>query len=227
MQKRMKIPKDWTFQSPDVAKNFDSHVREQLPWYEMLTRVIGLIARHFIRQHGLIYDIGCSTGNLSRELHDTITNRDARLIALDNSAAMKEKFSGPGEFVLADAVDYDYQPFDLAILYLVVQFIPLEQRRPMLERITAQCNEGGAVIIVDKYSPDHDSAYIQTIKRRITLLGKTMSGTPPGEIVQKELSLSGVQRPLDASIFEGLGIRRSEFFRFGEFIGWILYKSGS
>lgn len=33
--------------------------------------------------------------------------------------------------------------------------------------------------------------------------------------------------PLDASIFEGLGIRRSEFFRFGEFIGWILYKSGS
>jgi len=227
MQKRMKIPKDWTFQSPDVAKNFDSHVREQLPWYEMLTRVIGLIARHFIRQHGLIYDIGCSTGNLSRELHDTIINRDARLIALDNSAAMKEKFSGPGEFVLADAVDYDYQPFDLAILYLVIQFIPLEQRRPMLERITAQCNEGGAVIIVDKYSPDHDSAYIQTIKRRITLLGKTMSGTPPGEIVQKELSLSGVQRPLDASIFEGLGIRRSEFFRFGEFIGWILYKSGS
>jgi len=85
----------------------------------------------------------------------------------------------------------------------------------------------GAVILVDKYSPDHDSPYIQTIKRRITLLGKTMSGTPPDEIIEKELSLSGVQRPLDASMFEGLGIRRSEFFRFGEFLGWILYKSGS
>ena len=117
--------------------------------------------------------------------------------------------------------------FDLAILYLVVQFIPLEQRRPMLDRIIAKCSEGGAVIIVDKYSPNHDSAYIQTIKRRITLLGKTMSGTPPDEIIEKELSLSGVQRPLDASLFEGIGIRRSEFFRFGEFIGWLLYKSGA
>jgi len=227
MQKRLKIPKDWTFQSPDVAKNFDSHVREQLPWYEMLTRVIGLIARHFIRQNGVIYDIGCSTGNIGRELQDTIRNRNAKLIALDNSAAMKDKFTGPGEFVLADAVSFDYQPFDLAILYLIVQFIPLEQRRPMLERIVAQCSEGGAVILVDKYSPDHDSPYIQTIKRRITLLGKTMSGTPSDEIVAKELSLSGVQRPLDSSLFEGIGIRRSEFFRFGEFIGWILYKSGS
>ena len=30
----------WTFESKEVAKNFDKHVREQLPWYDMLTDAV-------------------------------------------------------------------------------------------------------------------------------------------------------------------------------------------
>ena len=30
----MEIPKNWSFASQEVAKNFDNHVREQLPWYD-------------------------------------------------------------------------------------------------------------------------------------------------------------------------------------------------
>lgn len=225
MQKRMKIPKDWTFQSDDVARHFNTHIKEQLPWYDMLTKAVGLIARHYIQHAGVVYDLGCSTGNISRELAEVMQHRQAKLLAIDNSPAMKEFFSGSGEFVLADVESYDYKPFDLAILYLILQFVSMEHRKPLLERLTAQCKPGGAIIIVDKYLSETDSAYIQTIKRRITLLGKTISGTSPSEIIEKELSLSGVQRPLDTSeLFSGLGVKAYEFFRFGEFAGWILPK---
>ena len=215
---RMNVPKDWSFESSEVAKHFNTHVREQLPWYEMLTKTVGLIARHYIQQGGRIYDIGC-------ELSDVIDHRKAHLVAIDNSEAMKAEYHGKGEFILADATEYDYKPFDLAILYLVVQFIPLERRKPLLEKLIEQCKTGGAVVMVDKYSSETDASYIQTIKRRITLMGKTLTGTPSEEIVAKELSLSGVQRPVDpADLFSGLGVKAHEFFRFGEFAGWIIAK---
>ena len=44
----MKIPNTWTFESVEVADGFDLHVREQLPWYDLVTGAIGQIARHFI-----------------------------------------------------------------------------------------------------------------------------------------------------------------------------------
>ena len=223
MSERMKIPSDWTFRNSEVAKNFDRHVREQLPWYDMLTRTIGLIARHYIQHKGVVYDIGCSTGNIAKELEEVIVQRQAQLFSLDNSPAMQAEYSGCGKFILADAVEHDYQEFDLAILFLVVQFIPLSERKNLLTRLMKKCRYGGAVILVDKYYQDTDSAYIQSIKRKITLLGKTLTGTPAEEILQKELSLSGVQRPLDfTDLFAACGIRNSEFFRFGEFAGWII-----
>ena len=42
----MKIPKSWTFKDNQVAKKFDSHVREQLPWYNILTNLVAIVAKH-------------------------------------------------------------------------------------------------------------------------------------------------------------------------------------
>ena len=33
----MKIPNNWTFEDTEVAKNFNRHVREQLPFYDLAT----------------------------------------------------------------------------------------------------------------------------------------------------------------------------------------------
>ena len=62
----MKIPTEWTFKSSDVAEGFDNHVREQLPWYDLVTDGLRQLARHYIPQNGLVYDIGASTGNMGR-----------------------------------------------------------------------------------------------------------------------------------------------------------------
>jgi tRNA (cmo5U34)-methyltransferase len=53
--------------------------------------------------------------------------------------------------------------------------------------------------------------------RRLTLDWKLKNGATAEEIISKELSLSGVQRPMTKSELTG-----KEFFRFGEFVGWVI-----
>ena len=114
----MKIPREWTFENTDVASGFDRHVREQLPWYDLVTGAVAHIARHYIPKGGLVYDIGASNGNIGRSIEETITERKAKLIGIESSAEMCALYKAPGELVQIDALDYHFQPYDLAICYL-------------------------------------------------------------------------------------------------------------
>ena len=64
----MQIPSNWTFEDSDVAKNFNKHVREQLPFYDLVTNAISHIARHYVPENGLVYDVGASTGNIGKSI---------------------------------------------------------------------------------------------------------------------------------------------------------------
>lgn len=217
---KLKIPKDWTFNSAAVASQFDAHVREQLPWYELATKGIGLIARHYIPENGLVYDIGASTGNIGRELAETLTARSASLIAIESSMEMATRYAGPGKLLCVDANEFIYSEYDLAICFLVFMFIPLDKRQCLFEKLMNKIRPGGALIIVDKMAFD---GYLGTIMHRLTLFGKVLNKVPAAEIIAKELSLSGVQRPINPlELFAGH--RYYEWFRFGEFGGWIFEK---
>ena len=87
----MQIPSDWTFKNLEVANGFDAHVRATLPWYDLATGAVAHVARHYLPQNGLIYDIGASTGNIGRALSDVIESRQARLVAIDDSESMAGK----------------------------------------------------------------------------------------------------------------------------------------
>ena len=62
----MQIPSEgsWSFDADGIADAFDDHVREQLPWYDLATDALIHIARHYIPEGGIVYDIGASTGNM-------------------------------------------------------------------------------------------------------------------------------------------------------------------
>ena len=86
-------------------------------------------------------------------------------------------------------------------------------------RLRSQCKKGGAIIVFDKV--ENQGGYISTIMSRLTLAGKKAAGVKSEEIIAKELSLCGVQRPIRT---EQLGGNFTEWFRFGEFCGWVLEK---
>ena len=206
---------DWTFQG--FAPEFDAHVREQLPWYGMATESVALIARHYIPRRGLVYDLGASTGNVGRALSPTLTERNARLVALDEVPDMVKAYNGPGRAVMADVARYPYKPFDVAVCFLVLMFLPVPARRRLLATLREKVKPGGAIIVVDK--EESPGGYPATVLSRLTWDCKLRQGAEPGAVMRKELSLSGVQRPL----YRGeLGPDAVEVFRFGDFAGWLI-----
>ena len=217
----MKIPSNWTFKSAEVAAGFDRHVHEQLPWYDLTTGVIAHVARHYIPEGGMVYDIGASTGNIGKAIAETLETRHAKFVALDNAESMKSQYAGPGILTVADALTFEYEQFDFAVCFLVLMFVPPSKRAGLIAKLRAQTNAGGALVVFDKCQPVQ--GYMSTVMSRLALAGKVASGVDAREIIAKELSLSGVQRPLDP---KELGDDAQEIFRFGDFAGWIIEGGG-
>lgn len=217
------IPAEWTFRDREVAAAFDAHVREQLPWYDLATGAAAHLARHYIPQGGLVYDIGASTGNFGRAIAATLKARDARLVAIDNAPEMAERYEGPGEIVVADATQYPFGEYDVAVCFLVLMFLPPAKRRDFLRLLVTRIRPGGALIFVDKEAAP--SGYLGTAMHRITIAGKIAAGADPAKVIDKELSLSGVQRPLSPRFVQTVVPEAVEFFRFGEFAGYIVDRA--
>ncbi len=216
----MKIPSEgnWTFENEDVANNFDAHVREQLPWYDFATDIVAHLVRHYLPENGLIYDIGASTGNLSDHIKGVVDSRNARLIPIEPSKEMAKNYKGIGDIVVSKAQDVDFEEYDVAVLFLVVMFIPVSERKAFFDKLLSKCKEGGCVILFDK-TADNDG-YLSTVINRLTISGKVKGGAEPKDIIDKELSLSGCQRPF--TNYGYLGAKN--IFRFGDFAGWVIEK---
>ena len=215
----MNIPRDWTFKNIEVADGFDRHVREQLPWYDLTTGVVAHFARHYIPHQGLVYDIGASTGNVGRAIADTLKSRSAHLVGIESAHEMANHYAAPGELVIGDAVSFDYKPFDLTICFLVLMFLSPERRSELLRHLIAQAKPGAAILIFDKSQPV--AGYPSVIMQRLALAGKVSAGVKADEVIAKELSLAGAQRPLHDCELPRNAI---EIFRFGDFAGWVIEK---
>jgi tRNA (cmo5U34)-methyltransferase len=211
---------DWTFNKKSVAQNFDNHVREQLPWYDLASESVAMVAKSYLEKEGLVYDIGASTGNIRRRLEKLLAEREASFVAIESSQAMANEYTAGGTLVVADAEDVEFEPFSVCIIFLSLMFLPKSKRGKLLLKLRKKCKSGGAIIIVDKV--EALGGYVGTVIRRLTMQWKLRNAATPDEILSKELSLSGVQRPItDAE----LGKDAIRFFQLGEFAGWIIEKN--
>lgn len=213
----MDIPENWTFETPEIAKGFDNHVREQLPWYDLATLAVAHIVRHYIPDGGLVLDLGASTGNIGRAISRTLDHRGASLIAIEKSADMIALYDAPGKVECADLRDISFPAFDVAIGFLCLMFVPVADRGHVLDRLREQIRPGGAIVLFDRM--ESAEGYPATILWRLTLQGKVDAGVSGDEIIAKELSLAGVQRPLRRSEIPTDAV---EVFRFGDFAGWLI-----
>lgn len=222
--KKLSIPADWTFRTPAVAAAFDAHVRESLPWYDFVTGAVAHFARAYIPKGGYVIDVGASTGNIGRALAPTLDQRNAYLLPIDNSEDMAKIYAGPGQMVVADAVSFNFAATtrpDLIVCFLSLMFVAVADRARLIEKMKDALDPGGAMIVVDKMVPR--PGYVGTVAYRLTLAAKHEAGASAEEIIAKELSISGVQRPMSESELPGF----VEFFRFGDFAGFVWEKSAA
>lgn len=214
--------KSWTFETLEIANTFDNHVREQLPWYDMVTESVAYIIKNYLSENDTVVDIGASTGNMIEKILSLVQERSCYITAIEKSESMfdklKNKYANESciELVDSDVMDIELPKAKVYILFLTLMFIPIHQRQKLMQRIKDKCEEGGVIIIVDKVC-DH-LGYFSTVLKRLTMHFKLLQGAKPEDVLIKEMSLAGVQIPIDISL---LGDAK-EFFRMGEFAGWVI-----
>jgi tRNA (cmo5U34)-methyltransferase len=212
----------WTFETTEIANTFDSHVREQLPWYDMVTDAVVYITRNYLCENTNVIDIGASTGNMIEKLMPLLVERSSYIIGIEKSESMGEilekKFANTSNVYLEieNVFDIDIPVGQVYILFLTLMFIPVSMRKLLLERIKESCEVGGVIIVVDKVC-DHNG-YFSTVLKRLTWNQKLLQGATSEDILKKEMSLAGVQIPIDPTL---LGDAK-QFFRMGEFAGWVI-----
>ena len=213
----------WTFDTPEIANKFDAHVREQLPWYDMVTDAVVYIARNYLPEFGTVVDIGASTGNMVDKLMPLTLERLADVVAIEKSISMcevlKNKYKKSDCVVVenSDVTKGDLPKADVYILFLTMMFIPIDKRKALIDSMRANCKQGGVIVVVDKVY-DH-GGYFATVLKRLTMQFKLQQGAKPEDVLNKEMSLAGVQIPIDPAI---LGEDAKQFFRMGEFAGWVI-----
>lgn len=214
--------KSWTFETQEIANTFDNHVREQLPWYDMVTESVSYIIKNYLSENDTVVDIGASTGNMIEKILPLVEERSCYITAIEKSESMFEKLKNKYvnesciELVDSDVMDIELPKAKVYILFLTLMFIPVQQRQKLINRIKNKCEEGGIIIIVDKVC-DH-MGYFSTVLKRLTMHIKLLQGAKPEDVLIKEMSLAGIQIPIDIEL---LG-NAKQFFRMGEFAGWVI-----
>jgi tRNA (cmo5U34)-methyltransferase len=215
--------KSWTFETKEIAETFDSHVREQLPWYDMVTDAVVYIARNYLPEFGIVVDIGASTGNMIDKLTPLKCERYADIIAIEKSVemcnVMKRKYELVQDVYIqnSNVLNNKLPTGDVFIVFLTMMFLPIGGRKALINSMRANCRRGGVIIVVDKVC-DH-GGYFSTVLKRLTMHFKLQQGAKPEDVLTKEMSLAGIQIPLDPAI---LGDDAKQFFRMGEFAGWVI-----
>lgn len=188
----------WTF-GGDVHEKFDTHVRRSVPLYAEGHDLIAKVSDFFVADGSTVYDLGCSTGELTRRLAGRHAGKKPTVVGVDREPGMCDSARArcadhPGVRIeCAELTEFELQPSDLIVSYLTLQFIRPRFRQELIDRIYAALNWGGAFVLVEKVrAPD---ARFQDLATALYTDFKLDQGYDESEIVQKTRSLKGVLEP--------------------------------
>lgn len=202
-----KLPGDFVFDK-QVAQVFEDMINRSVPGYSTIIAMIGELAEKYCQQGSKIYDLGSSLGAASLAMANRISCDDYQIVAVDKSAAMTTKFqdklasledkSPPISCQTGDILETPIQEASVVVLNFTLQFIPMEHRNSLLEKVYQGMKPGGVLIISEKIQfPDQamNELFIEMYHSF-----KESMGYSKLEISQKRAALENVLIPetLDA-----------------------------
>lgn len=193
----------WTFGN-DVADHFDEHVSKSVPLYKEGHDLICDFSDYFVKDHGLVYELGCSTGELSMKLAKHHKGREVHFIGIDIEANMiakakqkqNELMKTDVDFEVANIIEFDFETADLIVCYYTLQFISPAVRQQILKKIYDSLNWGGAFILYEKVRGS--DARFQDYLTGTYNEYKLRQGYDPTEIFAKTRSLKGILEPFSS-----------------------------
>ncbi len=192
---------NWTF-GGGIAEKFDDHVSKSVMLYGRGHDLVCALSDFFVKPGSTVYEIGCSTGELSLRLaKHNAGKKGAHFVGIDIEPEMigvaeKKKRAAAADntdFKLDDVLNFEYKPADLIVAYYTVQFIQPSQRQRLIDMVYKTLNWGGAFLLFEKVrGPD---ARFQDMMTSVYHDYKLEQGYSPDEIMSKSRSLKGVLEP--------------------------------
>lgn len=184
-----------------VVDVFSDMIQRSVPGYSAMISAIGLLAERFSKDGGVCYDLGCSLGAATLAMRQQITAKDCRIVAIDNSEAMVERFRRnlqgqegvPVEVLLGDIRDFEIKNASVVVLNFTLQFIPIEDREQLLTSIYQGLLPGGILILSEKLA--FDDVRQQALQTDMHHLFKKAQGYSDLEVSQKRAALENVLIP--------------------------------
>ena len=194
------LSSSWTFGNK-VANKFEKHIKQSVPLYNEGHELILMISDFFISKDSLVYDIGCSTGNLVKKISSRHRKKDFKIFALDIEKEMinfaKKKNSDKKiKYLNKDIVKHKLNKCDLIISHYTMQFVQPKHRQLLFDKVYKSLNWGGALIIFEKVRAN--DARFQDMVTSIYYNYKELQGFTPEEIYNKTKSLKSVLEPFSS-----------------------------
>lgn len=202
-----------------VAEVFPDMIRRSVPGYADVVALTGLLAGEHALPNSRCYDLGTSLGAVALAMRRQIRQPGCTIVAIDSSEAMAERCrenaaresSGTAiEVMCADIETVPLERASVVALNFTLQFIPIERRAALLDRIHAAMLPGALLVLSEKVlSPD---ATEQAFLDAMHLAFKRANGYSELEISQKRAALERVLRP-ETIETHGSRLRRAGFDR--------------
>lgn len=183
-----------------VAAVFEDMIRRSVPGYGTAVAMTGVIAAEFFQEYTNIYDLGCSLGATTTSILQNLQEQKCRIIAVDNAQPMidscLESLGAGGSatlrFVCDDIRDIGITNASVVVLNFTLQFIPVDQRLELLQKIYAGMVPGGVLILSEKLTFERRQQQLFTDLHHAF---KQANGYSDLEISQKRTALENVLLP--------------------------------
>jgi tRNA (cmo5U34)-methyltransferase len=210
---------DFVFDS-NVAAVFDDMLERSVPFYAEVQRMATELAVRFLGpESGVVYDIGCSTGQTLARLHRAIGPRSGvRLVGIEPSAAMRQRalenlagLDGSERIeIAAERIEEVTELPDARVITMLytLQFVRPIHRLGVLSMLYSSLLPGGCLILAEKVLGD------EPLLRRLLIdlyhEFKRRLGYSTSEIARKREALENVLVPFNDC--ENLALLRQSGF---------------
>ncbi len=190
--------KDFVFDEK-VAGVFEDMIQRSVPGYATLNQLTPILVNQFVQKNSQIYDLGCSLGEASISIAQSLRSININIYAVDNSAAMIEqleqrlaelKLNTAIQTFLSDVTTIDITNASFVILNYTLQFIEPSKRDEFMKKICSGMNDQGALLLSEKIS--YEDAEEDVLMQQLHENYKRQNDYSELEISQKREALENV-----------------------------------
>lgn len=145
-----------------VARVFENMISRSVPGYQQILQMLPTLTRQFTQQNAHYYDLGCSLGAGMLAMAEGLKGIPAALIGIDNSAAMLAQAAHNTTHLDAFTIsleqqniqDFEYSNAAMILMNFTLQFIPIEHRSRLLNKLYHSLLPGGVLVLSEKIKFD-------------------------------------------------------------------------